>query len=136
MDAPDILAVGDFMRTRILYLGLLLILGCASPHGGFRLPGVPDEVPPNVYGGDGRSSESAFKLRRVSSRDVEYLENGWLYAQYGMMLKPDQSYETFSSNIRRRTETIGKHIFHVVNFQSGNERSPDLYFDVTNIPDS
>lgn len=38
------------MLKHIFHAGLLLLLGCYSPHGGYRIPGAPDEAPPNVYG--------------------------------------------------------------------------------------
>jgi hypothetical protein len=127
------------MHAALVIAPLLLAValattGCLSPHGGLRLP-FAGEPKPQVYSGDGRSYESALRVRRVKEGDLPYLEESWASYYHRYRTSPAQapSLEDFRRRVTRETERVGGRVYHVLTFADADGKPQVVYFDVTRI---
>jgi hypothetical protein len=109
----------------------LATTGCLSPHGGFRLP-FAHEPKPQIYGGDGRSHDTALQVSRVPKNDRESIEVTWVQG-YRFSDSERPTRESFRRSITRKSEKVGGKVYDVLTFVNSDGKPENVYFDVTKI---
>ena len=117
-----------------------MLTGCLSPHGGPRLPFAHESKPkPIVLGGDGRTYQTAFRVRHINKVDLEEIEDNAVYRDtYGWKfhMNPDHiapPEAEFRRSINRARQSVGKRVYDELTFIGADGQYVRRYFDITNI---
>jgi len=132
-------------KPRMHWLMSLMIValaaGCLSPHGGLRLPFARESKPPrtDIYGGDGRTYDTAFQVHRLERVALEDLEDNVVYRDtYGWRFYMNQEHiapteAQFKQTATRVRQRVGKEIYDEVTFTGATGQKERRYFDITNV---
>ena len=139
------------MKRRVYWtlpvVGVLLVDGCLSPHGGPWCPPLEwlasldsksASSRPNIEGTDGTSPETALAIHTSNKEYLVSNELSWTHSRYWQPLTPGrawteyrQSWEEFRTNATHETKRIGRSVYDIVTVRLPGGETRTNYFDVT-----